>query len=217
MRLAIFDLDETILARDSDMLWGEFLIEQGIIDSDSFLSSRNAMYEQYLRGNFDFPAYVKLSFSSILHLPQDEIDRLRNRFVKEKIIPQIQSKAQEAIEAHRQIGDYCMIITATLAYCIQPVSDHLSMHHLIGTEVVRDNEKITTQIYGTPSFAAGKVERLLDWMADKPYSLKGSHFYSDSHNDIPLLELVDHPFAVDPDARLHKHASEKGWPIISFK
>lgn len=217
MRLAIFDLDETILSRDSDAMWFEYLVENQLVDPKEVLPKREALSQAYDRGEYDFPQYADLALSPVLHLPLDELHALRDDYLITKSLPAVQPKAQAAIEAHRQMGDLCLIITATLNFLVEPLGKHLGMHHVMGTELHHIENKPTSKILGTPTFQKGKVSRLMDWLDSKPYSLSGSHFYSDSFNDVPLLETVDHPFVVDPDPRLRAHAEAKGWPIVSFQ
>jgi HAD superfamily hydrolase (TIGR01490 family) len=214
MALAIFDLDNTLLAGDSDYLWGRFLVEQGIVDANEYERENERFYADYRAGNLDIYEFLRFSLHPLsLHSPQ-QLAQWRNQFLEEKIIPIITEQARELVEKHRQAGDTPLIITATNSFVTTPIAKHFGIRHLIATEPETLDGHYTGEIAGEPSFREGKVNRLNDWLETFEQSLEGSWFYSDSHNDLPLLEQVTHPVAVDPDQTLAEVARERNWPIL---
>jgi len=217
MPLAIFDLDNTLLAGDSDYLWGQFLAELGVVDGDSYERENERFYQEYREGRLDIFAFLAFSLKPLSDHPRAQLDAWHARFMREKIEPLITPAAEQLIERHRAAGDTLMIITATNAFVTAPIAARLGIPHLIATEPERDGDRFTGRVTGTPSFREGKVARLHEWLAAHDASLQGAWFYSDSHNDLPLLELVTHPVAVSPDDVLGRHARAHGWPIISLQ
>ncbi|MEJ2405815.1 MAG: HAD-IB family hydrolase [Candidatus Thiodiazotropha sp.] len=214
MALAIFDLDNTLLAGDSDYLWGRFLVEQGIVDANEYERENERFYADYRAGNLDIYEFLRFSLHPLsLHSPQ-QLAQWRNQFLEEKIIPIITEQARELVEKHRQAGDTPLIITATNSFVTTPIAKHFGIRHLIATEPETLDGHYTGEIAGEPSFREGKVNRLNDWLETFEQSLEGSWFYSDSHNDLPLLEQVTHPVAVDPDQTLAEVARDRNWPIL---
>jgi HAD superfamily hydrolase (TIGR01490 family) len=214
MALAIFDLDNTLLAGDSDYLWGRFLVQQGIVDADEYERENERFYADYRAGNLDIYEFLRFSLRPLsLHSPQ-QLAQWRNQFLEEKIIPIITEQARELVEKHRQAGDIPLIITATNSFVTTPIAKHFGIRHLIATEPETLDGHYTGEIAGEPSFREGKVNRLNDWLETFEQSMEGSWFYSDSHNDLPLLEQVTHPVAVDPDQTLAEVARERAWPIL---
>lgn len=217
MALAIFDLDNTLLGGDSDHAWGEFLIQQGIVDSAAFKARNDAFYADYQRGELDIMAYLTFALEPASRLSSDELHALQQRFLADVIQPMLLPKAQALLGQHRQQGDYLLIITATNRIVTQPIADLLGVDSLLASEAEYLDGRYTGQPTGIPCYQHGKVERLHSWLADNPFSLDDSYFYSDSHNDLPLLGQVGKPVAVDPDERLRAVAKEKGWPVISLR
>ena len=217
MALAIFDLDNTLLAGDSDYLWGTFLTERGIVDGDEFERENERFYREYKEGCLDIFEFLRFSFRPLRNNRLEDLQRWRRDFLREKIEPIILPAARALVERHRTAGDRLLIITATNEFVTAPIAEHLGIPNLIATIPEQVNGRFTGNVAGTPSFQAGKVERLLEWLKGAGVGLTGSTFYSDSHNDIPLLERVDHPVAVDPDDHLRCHALDRGWPIISLR
>ena len=215
--LAIFDLDNTLIAGDSDHLWGEFLVEQGLVDADEYSRGNDLYYAQYLEGTLDIFEFLAFSLRPLARIDQDTLISLRERFVVEKISPIMLPAAKALVEDHRRVGDALMIITATNSFITRPIADLLGIDTLIATEPEFKDGRYTGAVAGTPCFKEGKVERLRSWLAGHEADLAQSSFYSDSHNDLPLLQLVGRPVAVDPDDKLRDYALGAGWPLISLR
>lgn len=217
MTLAIFDLDNTLLAGDSDHAWGEFLVEEGIVDAEAYRKANDRFYEEYLNGELDILNYLGFALEPLSIHSMDELLKWRATFMEKKVRPMLLKKASELLNRHREQGHTLMIITATNRFVTEPIADLLGIEHLIATEPEMVNGRYTGQIAGTPSFQDGKVTRLNDWLAATGESLDSAWFYSDSHNDLPLLEKVDNPIAVDPDPKLEKYARDQGWKVMSLR
>lgn len=217
MSLAIFDLDETLIAADSDHEWGQFVIDKGLVDAEQHKKKNDDFYEQYKAGQLDIDEYLQFSCSILTRYTIEELHRFRSEFVAQRIRPIILDKAQELVKMHRDKGDTLLVITSTIEFVTRPIVDEFGIDTLIAPDPEIVSNRYTGRIVGVPSFAAGKVTRLEQWLADRQDSLEGSSFYSDSHNDLPLLRLVDNPVAVDPDPTLRKEAEENQWPIISLR
>jgi|TARA_B110000037_G_scaffold189165_1_gene221147 HAD superfamily hydrolase (TIGR01490 family) len=217
LTLAIFDLDETLISADSDHAWGEFIIRKGLVEESTHRELNNQFYNDYRAGCLDIDAYMKFSCSVLAATDSKQLISLREDFVEQEIKPLVQPGALELVESHRSAGDTLMIITATIEFITRPIADLFGIDTLIAPiPEVRDGE-YTGKLSGVPSFREGKVIRLNAWLKDNPDTLAGSYFYSDSINDLPLLELVDHPTAVNPDESLQTVAKNRGWPILNFR
>ncbi|MFZ1538647.1 MAG: HAD family hydrolase [Chromatiaceae bacterium] len=217
MALAIFDLDNTLLAGDSDYLWGLFLAEQGIVNREEYERENERFYREYQEGRLDIQEFMRFSLRVLRDNEPEDLLHWREMFVREKIEPIITAAALALVQRHQAAGDTLLIITATNAFVTTPIAARFGIPHLIASIPEEREGRFTGNLTGTPSFQAGKVERLRDWLAEQGGNLKGSYFYSDSHNDIPLLEHVERPVAVDPDEPLARHAQVKGWPVISLR
>lgn len=217
MALAIFDLDNTLLSGDSDYLWGVFLGEQGIVDRDHYEQENERFYREYKEGGLDIMEFLAFSLRPLSQHPLSKLQHWREQFVGEKIRPLITPAAQALVEQHRQQGDTLMIITATNRFVTEPIAALFGIEHLIATDPELVDGRYTGQVAGEPSFQHGKVKRLQHWLTQFHQDLDGSYFYSDSHNDLPLLEQVDNPVAVDPDDTLRNHANDNSWPVISLR
>lgn len=217
MSLAIFDLDNTLLGDDSDYLWGQFLVEQGLVDGESYERENQRFYDAYQAGTLDIQAFLEFMLRPLREHAPDQLLNWRNHFMEQKIEPIILPAAIALLERHRATGDTLLIITATNRFITEPIAKRLNVPHLLATEVECIDGRYTGRSLGVPCFQHGKVERLRTWLAETGHDLVDSWFYSDSHNDLPLLGLVAHPVAVDPDAALARHAGEHGWPIISLR
>jgi len=215
--LAIFDLDGTLLEGDSDYSWGQFLVEQKLVDVDVYKAANDRFYQDYVAGTLDIHEYLEFSLAPLRRFNEHELTELHQAFMTSKIRPMIHQKALDLIESHRSKGHFLLIITATNQFVTGPISAELKMDHLIAPIPEKVNGRYTGNIVGVPSFQAGKVIRLNDWLKETGHTLEGSYFYSDSHNDLPLLELVDFPIAVDADASLTGIAKERNWPHISLR
>jgi HAD superfamily hydrolase (TIGR01490 family) len=217
MPLTIFDLDETLIAGDSDYEWGQFVVDKGLVDAEKHAKKNHDFYEQYKAGQLDIDEYLEFSCSVLTQHSIEDLHGFRSEFVAQRIRPNILDKASDLVKKHREGGDTLLVITATIEFVTRPIVDEFGINTLIAPEPEIVSNRYTGRIVGVPSFATGKVTRLKQWLADRQNTLQGSSFYSDSHNDLPLLRLVDNPVAVDPDPILRKKAEENHWPIISLR
>lgn len=217
MSLAIFDLDNTLLAGDSDHAWGEFLCEQGIVDPDEYRRANDHFLAQYQQGTLNIDEFLRFALQPLVALPQPRLVQLHHQFMAEKIEPMLQPKAAQLLQRHKDQGDFLLIITATNRFVTGPIATRLGVDAILATEPEQLDGQYTGNVSGTPCFQAGKVTRLNQWLAETGHSLAGSYFYSDSRNDLPLLEYVDHPVAVDADPALTDIAQQRHWPIISLR
>lgn len=217
MSLAIFDLDNTLLGGDSDHAWGEFLCEKGIVDSDEYSRANDYFYEQYKNGGLDIFEFLEFALKPLAQLDREQLNELHNQFMQEKIAPIMLPKAKELLENHRKQGDYLLIITATNRFVTGPIADALGVDEIIATDPEEVDGQYTGKVAGIPCFQDGKVTRLNAWLESNEHSLEESYFYSDSHNDLPLLERVTYPVAVNPDETLEAHANEKLWPVLDLR
>jgi HAD superfamily hydrolase (TIGR01490 family) len=215
--LAIFDLDNTLIGGDSDHLWGQFAGEQGLVNNDDYVRRSDQFYADYLAGTLDIDAYLRHALSSLVgHSPQ-QLKAWHAQFMAEKIQPLMLPRAAELVADHRKRGHVLLIITATNSFITAPIAHALGIDNLIACDAEIVDGRYTGNPSGVPSYQQGKVTRLKSWIAERKLTLDGAWFYSDSHNDLPLLELVDHPVAVDPDDNLRARAVERGWPVISLR
>lgn len=217
MGLAIFDLDNTLIAGDSDHAWGEFLTEHGIVDARVYKEANDRFYQDYVDGTLDIMEYLAFSLSPLAKHEPEQLDRWHQQFMQEKIEPILLEKAFEKLKWHKDQGDFVLIITATNRFVTEPIARRLDVDDLIAIEPEVIDGRYTGKVSGVPSFQEGKVTRLNDWLQGKDYDLSQTWFYSDSHNDLPLLRLVGKPVAVDPDTALEEEARTKDWPVISFR
>lgn len=218
MTLAIFDLDNTLLAGDSDYLWGRFLVDRGIVDPEAYEAANARFYEAYKNGTLDIGEFLAFALRPLAENEPEQLFRWRESFVEEKILPIVQTAARDLVERHRSAGHTLLVITATNRFVTEPIVRLYGIDNLIATEPEFREGRYTGQVEGIPSFHEGKVHRLSAWLGDNDgYDLADTWFYSDSHNDIPLLSRVAHPVAVDPDPTLRRTAEERGWPVISLR
>lgn len=219
-QLALFDLDNTLLAGDSDYAWGLFLIEQGLLDAESHQARNDQFYEDYKNGCLDIYAFLQFQLKPLSEHPKAVLDELHLNYMQQVIKPMMTQKAQALVNQHKANGDLCMIITATNSFVTKPIATAYGIEHLIGTDPEMLDGQFTGKVEGIPSFQSGKVTRLNEWLADRGKRLRDfdiSYFYSDSHNDLPLMQQVTNPVAVDADDRLITHAKANDWPIISLR
>ncbi|WP_428253093.1 HAD family hydrolase [Gynuella sp.] len=217
MTLAIFDLDNTLLNGDSDHAWGEFLIARQLVNADQHQQQNDFFYEQYMAGTLDIFAYQEFVLSFLTQYDETALEQLHQEFMTASIEPIILPQGRQLLAQHREQGHFIMIITATNDFITGPIANMLEVDHLIATQAEKINGRYTGRITGTPSFQQGKVIRLQQWLDENGESLDGAYFYSDSHNDLPLLQQVSHPVAVDPDQTLATYAREHNWPVISLR
>ncbi|AFT66315.1 MAG: HAD superfamily hydrolase (TIGR01490 family) [Cycloclasticus pugetii] len=217
MSLAIFDLDNTLISDDSDHLWGEFLVEKKLVDGDDYAKANTQFYNDYCQGKLDIDEYLSFALSFLADHPVEKLHQWREQFIDEKIRPLILTAAQDLVEEHRNKGDTLMVITATNRFVTEPIVKLFGIPTVLATEPEFVDGRYTGEYVDTPCYQDGKVSRLTQWLADNQADLSNSTFYSDSHNDIPLLEKVTHPVAVDPDEQLKHHAIKNDWPIITLR
>ncbi|TCK19269.1 HAD superfamily hydrolase (TIGR01490 family) [Thiogranum longum] len=217
MALALFDLDNTLLAGDSDYLWGCYLAEHGIVDGEAYESENQRFYDQYLDGSLDIHEFLRFQLKPLADHSRQQLEAWREEFLATRIEPIMLEKAHQLLDRHRAAGDELLIITATNRFITEPIAARYGIRHLLATEPELRNGEYTGGIIGEPCFQGGKVKRLQQWLKENRATLDGSWFYSDSHNDLPLLEQVDYPVAVDPDDKLRALANERGWPVTSLR
>jgi HAD superfamily hydrolase (TIGR01490 family) len=217
MALAIFDLDNTLLAGDSDYLWGVFLAELGVVDRDQYERENERFYQEYREGRLDIHEFLRFSLGPLSQHPPARLADWHRQFMASRIEPILLPAAQALLDRHRAAGDRLLIVTATNAFVTGPIARRLGVADLLATEPEWREGRYTGAVAGIPCFQEGKVTRLRAWLEQQGEQLAGSYFYSDSHNDLPLLSQVEHPVAVDPDPALRHHALARGWPVISLR
>ncbi|WP_431025715.1 HAD family hydrolase [Halomonas sp. H5] len=217
MSLAIFDLDNTLLSIDSDHAWGEFLLEQGAVDPVSYREANDRFLRDYENGTLDMAAFLEVALRPLAENTPEQLAAWHQQFMASKIEPHILPKGEELLARHRSRGDTLLIITATNRFITGPIAERLGVDDLIAVEPEVVDGRYTGKVSGVPSYREGKVVRLEAWLEDKEVGLEDAWFYSDSHNDLPLLEKVEHPVAVDPDETLRAEAERRGWRIISLR
>lgn len=218
--IALFDLDNTLLAGDSDYNWSIFLIGEGLLDEKTHHDRNEQFYQDYKNGTLDIYAFLKFQLQPLAQHPKAFLDELHQKYMEKVIRPMMTQKAQALVNEHKANGDLCMVITATNSFVTKPIASAYGIEHLIGTDPEMVDGEFTGGVSGTPSFQQGKVTRLNEWLAVKGQTLtdfETSYFYSDSHNDLPLMKLVTNPVAVDADPTLTAYANEHQWPIISLR
>ena len=217
MAVTIFDLDNTLIGGDSDYLWGQFLIEQGAVDKSSYHRDNRRYYLEYQQGTLDIMEFLNFQLRPLAENDPEQLHEWRTQFIDEKIRPIVLPAALSLIKDHSDKGNTLVVITATNRFITEPIVALIKIDNLIATEPEMVNGRYTGRVTGIPCFREGKVKRLHEWLKARGENLDASSFYSDSHNDIPLLEEVSCPVAVDPDETLAQHAEMKGWPIITLR
>jgi HAD superfamily hydrolase (TIGR01490 family) len=218
MRLSLFDLDNTLLAGDSDFEWAQFLIEKGVLDREVYEASNQQFYEQYKAGTLDIHEFLDFQLKPLSRHPRKVLDDWHREYMRTHIMPIITQKARDLVASHRE--DARAIVTATNRFVTAPIAREFGIEHLVATEPEQHDGEFTGRVSGQPCFREGKVTRVHEWLAEhglKWESFTETWFYSDSLNDLPLLEQVTHPVAVDPDETLKEAALENGWLIISLR
>ena len=219
MKLALFDLDHTLLPIDSDYSWGEFTIVLGWTDADTFRQRNDEFYAHYQAGTLDIHDYVRFATQSACVRGPVEAAQAHKRYMEEVIRPRILPQALDLVRSHQQAGDTVLIVTATNEFVTRPIAEAFGVGELIAVELERDGGGwITGEIRGTPSFREGKVLRVEEWLAARRLGWADVEmtFYSDSMNDLPLLEKAQNPVATNPDARLRQLAMQRGWRILDL-
>jgi HAD superfamily hydrolase (TIGR01490 family) len=217
MGLAIFDLDHTLLTGDSDYLWGQYLVEHGIVEREAYSRENARFYKDYCAGTLDIHAFARFSLEPLVRLGAKKLLPLRDQFVAEVIDPIVAPAAPALLERHRMAGDTLLIITATNRFITEPIAQLLGVDELLATDPEVSGGRYTGRIAGTPCYQDGKRLRLEQWRAQQGEQYTRLTFYSDSHNDLPLLRQVHEPVAVDPDEELLREAQRAGWPVISLR
>ena len=218
--LALFDLDNTLLAGDSDYNWSLFLIKQGLLDEKTHHERNEQFYLDYKNGNLDIYKFLAFQLKPLSEHSVGDLNALHAKYMDTVIRPMMTKKAQDLVNQHKAQGDLCLVITATNSFVTKPIAQAYGIAHLIGTDPEMVDGAYTGGVCGVPSFQEGKVTRLNQWLAERGQVLgdfEQSYFYSDSHNDLPLMKLVTHPVAVDADAKLMDYAQQHGWPHISLR
>jgi len=217
MPLTLFDLDNTLLSDDSDYLWGQFLVERGIVDPLEYAEKNRMFFEDYEQGKLDIDSYLKFSLKPLSLHSIEQLNKWRIDYVDIVIRPIIAKHSRDIIEKHRARGDTLMIISATNLFITQPIADLLNVPYILATRPEIVNNRYTGDYIGPATYQTGKVTALQEWLTQNNMDLSGSTFYSDSHNDLSLLEMVDYPVAVNPDDLLLQTAEQNNWPIIDLR
>jgi HAD superfamily hydrolase (TIGR01490 family) len=224
MRLALFDLDNTLLAGDSDHAWGQYLIQHGLVNAEDHGKANDEFYADYQKGTLDIHAYVHFTLNPVMSKTLSELTKMHQAFMHEFIEPIILPKALELVEHHKSLGDFTVIITATNTFITKPIADKFGVDLLLGTDLEMLDNRFTGRISGTPCFQHGKVKKLEAWIenakankAESNLQIQDSIFYTDSINDLPLLEQVAEPIVVDGDEKLKLAAEQRAWKTISLR
>lgn len=220
MDLALFDLDNTLLTGDSDFEWAQFLIGKGVLDAEVQRARNEHFYQQYKDGTLDILEFLDFQLAPLARHPRAELDAWHAEFMEQVIRPMIGAPARALVRKHQDKGDLLAIVTATNSFVTGPIARELGIPHLVATIAAQEGSDFTGRARGVPAFQAGKIERVERWLEELGLhagSFGQRWFYSDSHNDLPLLQIVEKPVAVDPDDRLRAHAEAQGWPVLSLR
>jgi HAD superfamily hydrolase (TIGR01490 family) len=220
MKLTLFDLDNTLLAGDSDYEWGQFLVDRGVLSRADYEAQNARFYEQYKAGTLDIHQYLGFALGPLAAHAPEELARWHEAFMRERVRPMLLPRALELVARHVAAGELCAVVTATNSFVTAPIAREIGVPHLVATEPERVAGRFTGRVAGTPCFREGKLACVDEWLAGlgrRFEDFADSRFYSDSHNDLPLLARVRHAVAVDPDAALAAEAARRGWPVISLR
>ena len=217
MPLALFDLDNTLLAGDSDYLWGCFLVEKGLVDARLYEEANDRFYRDYKQGTLDIHEFLNFALQPLADNDPELLQSLHEEYMESHIRPIMTRRGMELVREHQRAGDHAVIITATNSFVTGPIARAFGVDDLLATEPEIVDGRYTGRVQGIPCFQHGKIEKLHAWLDETGTGFEGSWFYSDSHNDLPLLEEVAHPVAVDPDDQLRAFATKRGWQITSFR
>ena len=220
MNLTLFDLDNTLLSCDSDYEWGQFLVDRGVLERAEYEAQNAAYFAQYQAGTLDIHEFLGFALRPLAQHAPEDLARWHAEFMAARIRPAMSAAARALVRRHLDAGDLCAVVTATNSFVTGPIAREFGVAHLVATEPEQIAGRFTGRVAGTPCFREGKIRRVDDWLASQGRKLPDfsqSHFYSDSHNDLPLLERVSHPIAVDPDTKLAAEAARRRWPVISLR
>ena len=217
MALAIFDLDKTLIGGDSDFLWGEFMSEIGVVDADTYQAKNQYFFDQYALGKLDINEYLEFCLEPLSQHDMPTLDAWHQRFMDAKINDILLPKAQAVVDEHRAKGDTLLVITATNSFVTAPIVERYGIENLLATNPEVKNNQFTGKVLGEPCFQQGKITHLKQWLEQTGENIKGAYFYSDSHNDLPMLELVDYPVVVHGDDTLQKIAKQRDWPSLDWR
>jgi len=217
MALAIFDLDHTLLNGDSDYLWGEYMVANRIVDKDEYQAKNKAFLNAYQRGQLDNDEYLQFALQPLTRHSLERLYNWRSDYVKNWIEPIIATGAAALLRQHREQGDTLLIVSATNLFITEPIAELLGIQHILSTEPEIVDQRYTGRYLGTPTFKEGKVVALKAWLENSDHRLEDSYFYTDSINDLSLLEQVSTPIAVNPDEELGAIAGERGWQILDLR
>ncbi len=216
-KLTIFDLDNTLIAGDSDYSWGLFLSEQGLVDADRYRQKNEEFYEDYRRGELDIDEFLRFALQPLTEHNQQVLLELRDQFMTSCIEAMVLPKAIELVEYYRAAGHQLLIITATNRFVTEPIARRFGIKNLLATNPESINGRFTGKIIGAPCFQQGKIEHLNAWLIEQKIESAETWFYTDSQNDLPLLKMVDHPVLVDPDEQLELMGKQRNWQQISLR
>jgi HAD superfamily hydrolase (TIGR01490 family) len=218
-QLALFDLDNTLLSGDSDYEWAQFLIERGVLERTEYEEKNDHFFRQYKAGRLDIHEFLDFQLAPLALHPRGQLDAWHAEFMRAKVKPMVRGKGLALVRRHLRQGNLCAILTSTNAFITAPIAREFGIEYLLATELEVRDGRFTGRPSGVPCFRQGKVTRLAEWLGDRGRTLasfEASWFYSDSQNDLPLLERVTNPVAVDPDEILQEEATVRGWRIISL-
>jgi HAD superfamily hydrolase (TIGR01490 family) len=222
-QLALFDLDHTLLPCDSDYEWGQFLARIGVVDSEYYARQNERFYQDYKEGKLDIHEFLRFALKPLSEHSRAQLKEWHDQFMEEVIKGHIRQKAIDLVKQHQDAGDLCCVVTATNSFVTRPIVESFGIEYLIATEpATSTNEPSSTftgDVQGIPNFREGKIQNLQNWLSQRNLSLgtlPRSYFYSDSMNDLPLLEQVSHPVATNPDDRLRNEAQKRQWPILEL-
>jgi HAD superfamily hydrolase (TIGR01490 family) len=215
LKLALFDLDHTLLDGDSDSLWGRFLVREGVVDAEEYRREGARYMTEYRSGRLDIHEFMAFGLKPLKDNTPERLEAWRARFMQECALPRIPTASRALLKQHRDQGHRLVIITATNSFVAAPIADEFGVEALIATEPEKDGIRFTGRVAGIPCFREGKVQKLEAWLAGRVP--EETWFYSDSQNDLPLLEHVQHPVVVNPDEVLARTAAERGWPMMALK
>lgn len=222
-QLALFDLDHTLLPCDSDYEWGQFLARIGVVDSQYYAKQNERFYQDYKDGKLDIHEFLRFALKPLSEHSRAQLKEWHDQFMAEVITGQLRQKAVDLVKKHQDAGDLCCVVTATNSFVTRPIVESFGIEHLIATEPATKGEGsnviFTGEVKGIPNFREGKIQNVHTWLGEQNLDLSQlprSYFYSDSMNDLPLLEQVSHPVATNPDDRLRQEAQKRNWPILEL-